>query len=85
MPYNNITHAILFCQGCQPYALPQCEHDVPGPKHACKGDARTPKCQHKCQPGYNKTFEQDKHYGEIYSLEGEGEGEWACVINEIFI
>jgi cathepsin B len=49
--------------GCQPYAFPSCSHHVIGPKPPCKGDASTPKCQKKCQPSYNKTYEQDKHYG----------------------
>ena len=54
---------------------------VPGPKPLCTPFVKTPPCYHKCQPGYNKTFEQDKHYGEIYSLVVEGEWE----INEIFL
>ncbi|GFS17303.1 cathepsin B, partial [Elysia marginata] len=31
----------------------------------------TPKCTKKCQPGYPKTWEEDKHYGQTsYGVKG---------------
>ncbi|XP_041361383.1 cathepsin B-like [Gigantopelta aegis] len=67
-------------QGCQPYVLPQCDHHVPGTKPPCSGDAKTPSCSHKCEPGYNKTFEHDKHYGKRpYGVRGESD-----IMTELF-
>ncbi|EDV23587.1 Cathepsin B [Trichoplax sp. H2] len=56
-------------KGCQPYEIPKCEHHVKGPFKACGKELPTPKCSQKCQPGYNKTFNQDKHFGKkSYSI-----------------
>ncbi|XP_067667062.1 cathepsin B-like [Haliotis asinina] len=50
-------------KGCQPYQLPHCDHHVPGKYQPCTGDSETPKCEKRCQPYYNITYENDKHYG----------------------
>ena len=61
-------------QGCEPYSLPHCSHHEPGPYPNCSGDSKTPKCTETCQPGYPKTYEQDKHYGKTaYSVRGVDE------------
>ena len=43
---------------CKPYVFPPCEHhQIPGP---CDIEYRpTPKCENKCQDGYEKTIEED--------------------------
>ncbi|XP_067667061.1 cathepsin B-like [Haliotis asinina] len=58
-------------EGCQPYLLAKCDHHVPGKYGPCTGDAKTPKCEKKCEAGYNITYENDKHYGSrSYSVRG---------------
>jgi len=58
-------------QGCQPYVLPSCEHHVPGNKPPCTGDTKTPKCVKECEPSYNSTYQQDKHFGKsVYGVSG---------------
>lgn len=58
-------------QGCQPYQLPHCAHHEPGPYPNCSSEKPTPHCSSSCQPGYPKTYEQDKHYGEkAYGVRG---------------
>ncbi|XP_076457002.1 cathepsin B-like [Babylonia areolata] len=59
-------------QGCQPYLIPACDHHVVGKLSPCKGDAKTPRCEKKCEAGYNVTFKEDKHYGQrSYMVRGE--------------
>lgn len=55
-PYNS--H-----KGCQPYAIPACDHHVPHSKNPCNGSLPTPKCEKVCEKGYNITYKKDKHYG----------------------
>lgn len=57
-------------QGCQPYAIPPCEHHVNGTRGPCSGEGgKTPKCQKKCEDNYNVPYEKDKHFGKkSYSL-----------------
>ena len=50
-------------QGCQPYALPHCDHHVTGKYPSCGSEGPTPACAKTCIPGYSKTYIQDKHYG----------------------
>ncbi|GAB1606663.1 cathepsin B-like [Argonauta hians] len=50
-------------KGCQPYEIPACEHHVPGKLPPCSGELPTPDCSNKCEQGYNRTYEADKHYG----------------------
>nr|AAO60044.1 midgut cysteine proteinase 1 [Rhipicephalus appendiculatus] len=48
--------------GCQPYSLPPC---VPN----CTHPEPTPKCQHVCRKGYEKSYEEDKHFAKnVYRL-----------------
>ncbi|KAE9551517.1 hypothetical protein FO519_005264 [Halicephalobus sp. NKZ332] len=58
-------------QGCRPYPFPQCEHHS-NKTHfpPCKHDLYpTPKCEKKCQDGYEKSYKQDKFYGKTaYSV-----------------
>lgn len=59
-------------QGCQPYQIAACDHHVVGKLQPCKGDARTPRCEKKCESGYNTSFTEDKHYGKrSYMVRGE--------------
>lgn len=57
-------------QGCQPYAIPPCEHHVNGTRGPCEGEGgKTPKCQKTCEDGYNIPYAKDKHYGKkSYSI-----------------
>jgi len=61
--------------GCQPYAIPPCEHHVDGPRPSCTGEeGSTPQCQHSCQASYDGSYESDKHFAsEAYSLPSEEE------------
>ena len=58
---------------CKPYEIEPCEHHVKGKLKPCgKTHTYTPACVKKCVDTYNKTFEQDKYYGEkFYYVEGE--------------
>uniref|UniRef100_A0AC35UGT0 Pept_C1 domain-containing protein n=1 Tax=Rhabditophanes sp. KR3021 TaxID=114890 RepID=A0AC35UGT0_9BILA len=56
---------------CRPYPFPQCEHHSNSTHFSpCKHDLfPTPKCEHKCQNKYTKSYKDDKHYGKIaYSI-----------------
>lgn len=58
-------------EGCQPYLIAKCSHHEAGPFPNCTGSEPTPKCETECQPGYSKSYEDDKHYGKTaYSVEG---------------
>lgn len=58
-------------QGCLPYEIKACDHHVVGKLQPCKGDGPTPRCQKKCEMGYNNTFSQDKHYAKsVYAVRG---------------
>lgn len=64
-----VTGGLYNGTGCQPYKIEPCEHHVPGPRPACT-EVPTPACETTCQPGYPKTFLQDKHFGaKSYSIE----------------
>ncbi|XP_064459374.1 uncharacterized protein LOC135369786 [Ornithodoros turicata] len=49
--------------GCMPYLKRPCEHHVKGEREPCK-ITQTPRCQEKCRDGYEKTYTEDKHYGQ---------------------
>ncbi|UYV64283.1 CTSB, partial [Cordylochernes scorpioides] len=56
-------------EGCRPYALPPCNHHVPGPYKPCGKVVPTPPCKKECVPGYNKTYADDKSYGKnVYQV-----------------
>lgn len=56
-------------QGCQPYAIPPCEHHTKGPRPACGNIVHTPKCVHLCERGYNVSYSNDKIFGKkAYAL-----------------
>ncbi|KAK5974871.1 Peptidase C1 and/or Propeptide C1 domain containing protein, partial [Trichostrongylus colubriformis] len=49
---------------CLPYSTKPCgisDFDI-----ECQGKAPTPSCVRQCQPGYNISFQEDKHYGKSY-------------------
>lgn len=50
-------------QGCQPYAIPPCEHHVNGTRPQCTGEGHTPKCLKACEKSYPVAYSKDKHYG----------------------
>ena len=53
---------------CKPYFLPPCDDHM----HKCHDYQDTPKCEKKCQDGYNKTLEEDLTYATTaYSVSGE--------------
>ncbi|XP_030386669.1 cathepsin B [Scaptodrosophila lebanonensis] len=54
--------------GCRPYEIEPCEHHVNGTRPPCS-NGKTPRCQHKCETGYNVDYNADKHYGsKAYSV-----------------
>ncbi|XP_064463308.1 cathepsin B-like [Ornithodoros turicata] len=54
--------------GCVPYSIPPCEHHMKGKRAPCT-TIPTPTCQEKCRDGYQKTYKEDKHYGQApYSV-----------------
>ncbi|UYV64288.1 hypothetical protein LAZ67_3000153 [Cordylochernes scorpioides] len=55
-------------EGCRPYALPPCNHQVPGPYKPCGKIVPTPPCKKECVPGYNKTYADDKSYDYLFYL-----------------
>lgn len=56
-------------EGCQPYAVPACEHHTKGPLGPCGSIVHTPKCVHMCIDGYNVSYNDDKVFGKkAYSL-----------------
>jgi cathepsin B len=58
-------------QGCRPYTIKPCEHHVPGPRPKCS-EGPTPRCDKKCEPGYNVTYTKDKRFGKTsYTLEND--------------
>ena len=58
---------------CMPYFLPKCNHhmnDTGLPD--CPPDADTPKCNLTCQEGYDKSYKEDRYFGnEYYTVKGE--------------
>lgn len=53
-------------QGCQSYKIAPCEHHVNGTRGPCSEGGKTPKCEKKCQEGYNVPYEQDKLRGKTH-------------------
>ncbi|XP_074600471.1 cathepsin B-like [Brevipalpus obovatus] len=59
--------------GCMPYSIAPCEHHVKGPRPNCT-EHPTPQCVQQCQPGYPKSYSEDKTFGgEPYSIAGNGQ------------
>uniref|UniRef100_A0AC34FJQ5 Peptidase C1A papain C-terminal domain-containing protein n=1 Tax=Panagrolaimus sp. ES5 TaxID=591445 RepID=A0AC34FJQ5_9BILA len=57
--------------GCRPYPFETCEHHSNKTHYKpCKHDLYpTPKCEKKCQDGYEKSYKTDKYYGKTaYSV-----------------
>lgn len=50
-------------QGCQPYAIPPCEHHVNGTRPTCSGIQDTPKCVKTCEASYKVDYEDDLYFG----------------------
>lgn len=58
--------------GCQPYAIPACEHHTTGKLPPCGDIVDTPKCINMCEKGYNTSYRADKHFGKrSYSIEND--------------
>lgn len=57
---NFTTHA-----GCKPYPFPPCEHHSNKTHYKpCQHDLYpTPKCEKKCQSGYEKEYKEDRFFG----------------------
>ncbi|KAF2355308.1 Peptidase C1A papain C-terminal [Trinorchestia longiramus] len=61
-------------EGCLPYLISECPPD----NHGQVDD--TPECDPSCRPGYNLTYEEDKHFAsEVYRLLSEED-----ILQEIF-
>jgi cathepsin B len=55
--------------GCQPYEIKPCEHHVNGTRQPCSGEQSTPRCEKKCEAGYDTDYNDDKWYGDsAYSV-----------------
>ncbi|GAB6019818.1 hypothetical protein CHUAL_001359 [Chamberlinius hualienensis] len=52
-------------EGCKPYSFPECEHHMNGTRPPCEDSLPTPTCKEQCIPGYSKSYEQDKVYGQF--------------------
>nr|CAX69461.1 Cathepsin B-like cysteine proteinase precursor [Schistosoma japonicum] len=61
--------------GCQPYPLPKCSYHPESRFLDCNNNTfEFPQCTNECQDGYNKTYDDDKFYGErIYNVYGTQE------------
>jgi cathepsin B len=58
--------------GCQPYEIKPCEHHVNGTRQPCSGEQNTPRCEKKCEAGYDKSYSDDKWYGQSsYSVSSD--------------
>ncbi|XP_047024316.1 cathepsin B-like [Helicoverpa zea] len=57
-------------EGCRPYEIPPCEHNVPGRLPPCGPKVTTPECIKACVSSYNNgTYPSDKHHGlHVYTL-----------------
>ncbi|GAB6019648.1 hypothetical protein CHUAL_001206 [Chamberlinius hualienensis] len=51
-------------EGCRPYSFAECEHRINGSRPPCRYYDPTPYCKRACIPGYSKSYNKDKHYGE---------------------
>ena len=60
---------------CFPYFLPKCNHHLNNTGLPdCPETATTPSCVKECQEGYDKTFKEDRYFGEeYYTVKGEEE------------
>ncbi|GFS12731.1 cathepsin B [Elysia marginata] len=57
------------CWTCDPYEIPPTQK--PSLNHTDNGMVPTPKCTKMCLPGYPKTWEEDKHFGQSsYGVQG---------------
>jgi cathepsin B len=56
-------------QGCRPYEIPPCEHNVPGKRQKCGSYINTPKCNQSCNNKYKIKYKNDLHKGaNVYGL-----------------
>lgn len=60
-------------QGCRPYEIPPCEHDVPGKLPPCGHTPPGPHCVKSCQSGYKTDYEKDIRRGSSYSVSSDEE------------
>ncbi|XP_015795819.1 cathepsin B [Tetranychus urticae] len=59
-----VTGGSYHGDGCMPYDFEPCMHGIEGPIPTCpQSPIPTPSCSKKCAADYEKTFEEDKHYG----------------------
>jgi len=66
-----VSGGLYHGDGCSPYTIASCDHHVNGTLPPCGGpEVPTPACNHKCQKGYPKKYNQDKYYGsQSYSVD----------------
>ncbi|KAI5651914.1 papain family cysteine protease domain-containing protein [Phthorimaea operculella] len=56
-------------QGCRPYEIEPCEHNVNGTRKKCNHSFVTPPCHKTCEKSYNIGYKQDKHFGnKVFSI-----------------
>jgi cathepsin B len=60
---------------CKPYLLAPCAHHTTSTTYPpCQGDAKTPKCERKCNSSYPTSYDKDKKKGKRhYSIRGATE------------
>ena len=68
---------------CQPYFLPPCDHHTSEETYGqCGNVTNTPRCSNVCQENYEKSYDEDKTYGnDSYYLYHPSDEE---VMNEIY-
>lgn len=50
-------------QGCMPYLVPPCEHNVTGSLPPCGRNLDPMRCVKSCEPNYKVDYEHDKRFG----------------------
>lgn len=57
-------------QGCRPYVIPPCEHNITGEYPPCGQIAHTPRCDKTCELNYKVDYDSDKRYAKnVYSVD----------------
>ncbi|XP_022083420.1 cathepsin B-like [Acanthaster planci] len=55
--------------GCRPYPYKPCDHHEKGTYGPCTAPPSLTFCDKICRAGYPKEYNQDKHYGSVYSVD----------------
>ncbi|CAD5225434.1 unnamed protein product [Bursaphelenchus okinawaensis] len=76
-------------EGCQPYPFEHCAHgphSTTYPQCSSLPAYKANQCYHTCQPGYNKSYEDDLYFGTGYhSVESEADAQKAIMANGTLI